>query len=414
MRKSFKVSISSMLAVLIFVTQFVSLSYISWYNLLRYGVIVAVGIYVFKRIKIVLQKKYALINLCALVFSLLTVYTSYLNRSRAADRDPFLAAIPFVASFFFFLLFMEIMVDQEMVKRTIRVFYKTAFVLALFTDILIFTVPSLFRTYHVYFVGTKFGVVYLHLILLIFYLTQNALDGKKSYEKATLLFFAIWSFLISVRVNCSTGIVGVLILLSLYVIVRNKEELFLNGWFYIGIQTLCFGFVFFYDFVLSNSTVEHLIVNFLGRDLTLTYRTVIYEMVPVILTTHDGWMRGMGYGSSYELGMRYGGFSDTQNGILEWIWQVGVPTTIVMVLMFALILIVSKKCICQNNRKMLQPLISGLYLFTILGTVEITISLMYFSLAVCIMGVAAETGEYAEANAINTDYDRNFIDEKIE
>ena len=120
--------------------------------------------------------------------------------------------------------------------------------------------------------------------------------------------------------------------------------------------------------------------------------------VPIILTERDGWMQGMGYGSSYDLGMRYGGFPDTQNGILEWIWQVGIPTTIIMVLMFAIILTVAKKHTYYRNRKALLPLIAGAYLFTVLGTVEITIGIMYFSLMICIMCVATDT--YKEKNTV--------------
>ena len=114
MEKSLKVS--SILAVLIFVTQFISLPYISWYNLLRYTTIVLVGLYVGIRIKIVLQKKYLLVNIIAVAFSFLTVFTSFLNRSREINRDPFLASIPFVASFVLVLLFMEISADYGMMK----------------------------------------------------------------------------------------------------------------------------------------------------------------------------------------------------------------------------------------------------------------------------------------------------------
>lgn len=402
MEKSLKVS--SILAVLIFVTQFISLPYISWYNLLRYTTIVLVGLYVGIRIKIVLQKKYLLVNIIAVAFSFLTVFTSFLNRSREINRDPFLASIPFVASFVLVLLFMEISADYGMIKEIIRVFFKTAVVFTVVTDILIFAVPSLFVIYNQrYFVGTKFDVVYLHMLLSVFYLTQNLDNEIRSYKNIPLLLLSAWSIFIGIYVDCVTGILGTLILLLLLVIIKNREELFLNGLFYFVIQALCFGFIFFYEFVLSNPTVEHFIVNIFGRDISLTARTEVYETVPDILTKHDGWLKGMGYGSSYELGMRYGGFPDTQNGILEWIWQVGIPTTVIMILTFAFILSVSKNYMDESNRKMLLPLVAGVYLMSILGTAEITISLMYFSLVVCVMGVAVGTCKDIECS--NTEED---------
>lgn len=396
MTRDFKVSVSSILAVLIFLTQFVSLSYFTWYNFLRYSTIVAVGIYVFARYKILIQRKYLMVNILALLFSMLTIYTSFLNKSRGAERDPFLAAIVYCASFIIFLFYMEIMAEYCMVEKTIDVFYRVALIVAVITDMLVFFAPSLFAVNHQYFVGTKFGVVYLHLLLMVFYFASINMDESRKPNKKLLAFLAVWSFFVGIYVDCSTGILGVLILLAFMLIINNREGLFLNSVFYSAIQILSFCFVYFYEFVLSNGTVEHFIVNVLGRDMTLTYRTVIYQKVPLILTAQNGWMKGMGYGSSYELGMKYGGLSDTQNGILEWIWQVGVPTTIVMVIMFAVIFFISKRYMVDQNRKILLAFLSGIYLMTVLGTVEITISQMYFALLVCILGIATENVESNE------------------
>lgn len=391
MRNSLKISISSMLAILLFLAQFITMPYISWYNLLRYGTIIVVGLYVGRRIRVVIQKKYLFLNVISLFFSFLTIIASYLNRSRLGDRDPFLASIPFAAAFVLFLFYMEIMAEKKKVKRVIEIFFRTALVVLLITDILIFVAPSLYL-YNKYFVGTKFEVVYLHILIIIFYLSLNQTGKLYTYKKILLILLAAWSLFICIYVNCSTGIVGVAVLLLLLLAIKRKERLFLNGKLYCVMQALCLGFVFFYEFVLNNPTVEYLIVEILGRDITLTSRTRIYEIVPLILTEHSGWMIGMGYGSSYDLGMRFAGFPDTQNGILEWIWQVGIPTTIIMVLMFAVILNISKQYMNEKNRGLLHPLIAGLYLFSILGTVEITITSMYFSIAICIM--AAATGTY--------------------
>ena len=398
MGKSLKISISSMLAIPLFLTQFITMPYISWYNLLRYGTIVIVGLYVGRRIRIVIQKKYFFLNLIALIFSFLTIITSYLNRSRLGDRDPFLASIPFAVAFLFFLFYMEIMAEKKKIKRVIEIFLRTSLVVLLITDILIFVAPSLLTLYGNYFVGTKFEVAYLHILTIILYLSLDLTEKINTYEKILLVILSAWTFFISAYVDCSTGIVGIIVLLLLLLAIKRRELLFLNGKFYCVIQTLCLGFVFFYKFVLNNSTVEYFVVELLGRDITLTSRTRIYEIVPILLTEHNGWMIGMGYGSSYDLGMRLAGFPDTQNGILEWIWQVGIPTTIIMVLMFAVILTIASKYMNQRNRRFLYPLIAGLYLFTILGTVEITITSMYFSLALCIIGVAAGTYRDADKN----------------
>ena len=174
----------------------------------------------------------------------------------------------------------------------------------------------------------------------------------------------------------------------------------MNPVFYVAVQAVCFGFVFFCDAVLNNPTVENFVVNILGKNATMSGRANIYIKVPMILTGHRAWTTGFGYANSYELGRKLGGFPDTQNGILEWIWYAGVPTTIIMLVLFMVILYISKQTMARSSEKM-RYMLALLYLLTILGMVEITITQMYFAIIICIMGIGASCSNEPEENLIH-------------
>ena len=395
MRSRLLVSKTAFLSMLLFLTQCVSLPYFPWYNLVRYGTVVLVGVYAAAGYRYWAQKKYLLVNFLALLFGGLLIGTSYPKRDQITSRDPFLAAIVFVALFVTFLLFMEIMAEKKRVRRVLNVFYNTALAVALCNDLLLWLSPDLHRAYgENYLVGTKFDVVYLHFWVVCLFIGKTADAGRDRDRKPAVLAMLAWTFYVGVRVQCSTGVVGACILLLLLWSLHRREGLFLHAAFYAGVQLLCFGFIFFCEFVLDDPTVETFIVDILGKNATMSGRANIYKNVPVLLTSHRAWMTGFGYATSYELGRRLGGFPDTQNGILEWIWNAGVPTAVVLVALFMGILHTSKKAIAENRRNTrVRPFLAMLYLLTILGTVEITMAQLYFAVCVCLLGAACERRE---------------------
>lgn len=397
MKNSMIVSKTSIIAIILFLTQFVTLPYFPWYNVLKYASIIIVGGYVITRCKCVIRRKYALINVLALAFGGMLLWTSFQNRNQITSRNPFLAAMVFVLLFLVFLFFMEIIIEDKKISQILNVFYRMDFLVLLVNDILILVFPDLYLSFgENYFIGTKFEVVYLHFMLVCLYMTKVK---DNAHKNRVVLGMLLWTFFIGVQVKCSTGLVGTAIMIALIIAINKKERLFLNPIFYAVVQTLCFGFVFFCDTVLNNPTVENFIVNILGKNATMSGRANIYIKVPMILTNYRAWTTGFGYATSYELGRKLGGFPDTQNGILEWIWYAGIPTTIIMLVLFMAILYVSKQAMSRNNEKMCYILVL-LYLLTILGIVEITITQMYFSIVICIMGIGLSCSNEPEVNLI--------------
>ena len=397
MRSSLIISRTSIIATIIFLTQFITLPYFSWYNTVRYAYIVIVGLYIITRSRCIIKSKYLLVNVLALVFSGMLLWTSFQNRNQITSRNPFLAAIVFVALFLMFLFFMEIMIEDNKVQQVLNTFYRMDLVVLLVNDILVLVVPNLYLSFgENYFIGTKFEVVYLHFLLICLYIAKSKVNTHRNF---IVLGMLLWTFFIGVQVKCSTGLVGVAIMIILIIAINKKEDMFLNPVFYAVVQVLCFGFIFFCEAVLNNPTVENFIVNILGKNATMSGRANIYIKVPMILTSHQAWTTGFGYATSYELGRKLGGFPDTQNGILEWIWYAGIPTTIVMVVLFMVILYISKQSMSGNTVRM-RSLLVFLYLLTILGTVEITITQMYFAIFVCVMGIGLSYSNGLEVKSI--------------
>ena len=146
----------------------------------------------------------------------------------------------------------------------------------------------------------------------------------------------------------------------------------------------------FFEKVLSNQFITYIITQLLDKDITLSLRTMIYLRIPYIMDGH--WLTGYGFGSSYEVLMKYG-IVDTQNGILEWIEQVGIIGVIVLISWLSLAM---KKLNTIYEKKILMqcaPLVALVYVFLFLGTIEITLTIEVFALILIIYGLKNEKGE---------------------
>lgn len=392
MRGKLTISISSILMVMIFIMQFISFSYFPWHDTMKYGIMVIITIFVMQRYKILLKKKYVVINGLAILFGLLTICASFINRNQVIERNSFLASIVFVASYLLFLFFIEIMVERKKIKKMLHIFFKTAFLISILTDLIMILMPNIRHAYGGnYLVGTKFDVVYLHLLVLTMYISKTNFNFKNKFKKKRLIILGIWSIVVAIHVQCSTGVVGVVLLFLLIYIIEKRAMLFLNCIVYTGLQLFCLSFVYINQFILNSSLAQVFVLNVLQRDITLTSRTRIFELVPKLLVGNTFW--GFGYGTSYELGMKKGAFPNTQNAILEWIWQIGIPSTIVMLILFASFFYFARKNMNQRSKKIIIPIIAYIYMLTILGTVEITIEKLYFAVLIIVFAVASEKDE---------------------
>ena len=111
----------------------------------------------------------------------------------------------------------------------------------------------------------------------------------------------------------------------------------------------------------------------MGKQLTLTGRTAIYENIPLVLRNHI--LFGYGYGSDYEVWKNFMGMPNSQNGVIECIVEQGIISTGLLIVLIALVMKKSNHFFEVNIG--VRVLSSIVIMYTLLASIEITISLKY-------------------------------------
>lgn len=394
-----KIKISTIHAVLVYLLVFFTTTYIS-YNPIRYFLLVAVAMMILSNIRILFRKTYRELNVSIAFFCLATLVVSYINRNGYTDRNPFLAAVVFVATLIEFVITVEIFCQREEIQNLIRVFYRMTLLVVMLTDFLIlFTNMHLQYGGDVFLVGTKFSVVYMHFYLISFFFADKNIElrtiRESSLNNMLLGVLLIITMTVSIKLGTATGMVGtVALLLFLWLSERNIGA-FLNSKSFFVALIASLLFAVFVEIILSNSMVTYIITQLLGKDVTLTFRTVIYSMFPNIMK--ERWFWGFGYGTGYEVLMRYG-IVDAQNGIFDWIQQIGVFGTMLLAIWLC-IAMKQPKNLCDINHSDVRSLTALAYVFVLLATVEITFSSKFLAIIVLLYGIKMQRireGEMAE------------------
>lgn len=375
--------------VMLYFTQFVGISYMSNYSVIRYVLILMIAIYLFPKYKCFMNNKFMHVNISIIALSLFAVVGSFVNEDLITTRNSFLSSIPyFMALLETFFLF-EYTAEIGRIEKAINVFYYMTLVLLIVNDALVMCIGSLDGNY---VVGSKFQVMYLHIFWLALYFAKVKLNAKWTYLNTltVLLYFGITLY-IGIQVDCNTGIIGSVVLLLLCIISRIKTKLLCSPTLYLAVLVFSFLFMFCYELVLNNSYVQNFIVNILHRSMTLTGRTDIYILLPKALLERP-WF-GYGYGTTYDISVRYFGYADTQNGIAEWMLQIGIIGTIFIVL--SLYNIFSKLKSDNKTKNYNYSIMAYVYVLTILGAVEISFGRLLFGAAALLY--ATTFSEYQES-----------------
>lgn len=383
-----KVSKISVIMILTYLLAFFSTRYIPQYDLIRYIAIVIIAVYLFPKISTFFKRKYAAVNIALISFSFLALYNSWISRSLTNSRDTFKSAALFVVSVLLTFFVMEYAAYCSKISVMLKLYYKLTLLTVIITDGLIFLAPSLVYRYNSnYFVGTKFKVSYIHIYLIVFFMLK--MTERKSWQlkdKILMIFYCLLTVFMSVRVNCMTGIVGLLILLIICLLfyIKKVRPLMLNPVFYIVVLLVSCSFMFIYEKILNNAVVQNFVVDTLGRNITLTGRTRIYNILPELLQMRL-WT-GYGIGSSYEICMKYGSFPNAQNGLAEWVLMVGLPATVILIVLIYLVI----HSLHNNDwsKKTGAPGLIVLYVLGILASVEISINLEFFVWLAILAGTA--------------------------
>ena len=402
-----KVKISTIHAIFVYFLVFFSTTYIS-YNPIRYVLLVLVAIMLAPNIKAFILKSDHVVNSSMIAFCMVTLILSYMNRNDYRERNPFLAAIVFVAALIEFMFTVELFSEKKMMQHLISVFYRLTFLIVIVNDLLIlFTNIHLKFGGDVFLVGTKFSVAYMHFYLIAFYFADKNIKflgmTRKSFNKKISLFVLFFiAIAMSIKLETATGIVGTVAFLAFLWISEMKLNWLLNSKSFLVALSFSVLFAVFIDLFLSNQLVIYVITQLLGKDVTLTFRTIIYAMFPTIMKNH--WLLGFGYGTGYEVLMKYG-IVDAQNGLFDWVQQVGILGTVALSIWLCILMSKPSKEYIVNSSG-IKSLTAIVYVFIFLATVEITFSLEFIAIIILLYGLKKQT-EQEQREWVEDDMEEN-------
>ena len=301
------------------------------------------------------------------ILILLWVYSMFTLLSALVNKDNYVYTHAVTGGFFHILIILEIfqvflyVLKVMNVDFIIDIFLFLSFAYVICNDFFVVFYPEMFR--HDYLVGNKFMVSYKHIECIVLYCM-----GKR---KNIVIFWGIVavSLYVSAKVNCMTGAVGIGILAVL--LLMTLEKLLHKRLIFCGVTGISAAFPFAYDFFMGMYPIRYFIVNILNRTMGMTGRTVIFDYLPVILKSH--WIFGYGYNTAYEVWIgttRW--YPNAQNGFWNCVCEQGIICAVLLVI--TAVYIVGLK-----GNKFCYPLMCVVYVYAVLGTVEITMDITFIA-----------------------------------
>ena len=299
------------------------------------------------------------------ILFLFVVYSIFTMISAFANKDNYIYTHTLVGGAFHILIIFDIFqvmlyaLKFRDIEFIIRIFLFLSFVYVLMNDFLVIYYPRLFR--YEYLLGNKFSVSYKHIELTVLYCMQK----KKSIFLLVGIF--ILSFYISIKVNCMTGAVGIGTLAVLIFI--KSEKLLQKRIFFVSAVGMSVIFPFIYDLLMVIYPVQYFIVNVLNRTTGMTGRTVIFDYLPLILKNH--LLLGYGYNTAYEVWIgATDWYPNAQNGFWNCVCEQGIICAVILILISVYVIGLKENC---------YPLMCVVYVYAILGTVEITMDITFIA-----------------------------------
>lgn len=324
------------------------------------------------------RKEYIGVLFLIILFSIFLILSAVNNAHRYNDYSPFYATINLILYIVSLYLFMIYAAENNKVHNMMHFIFCFLFLLVIIVDSMIFLDIRLEANNAFYLVGTKFSVVYLHIYCLAYFLARKKNTVKYIKEKKGLILCLLFLMaIVAVNVDCNTGMIGCILLIALiFLFSRFKEHLYqyaTRGSVFLlillGVTLISFAF----EQIVQYAPITNFIENVLHRQTTLTGRTDIYNSYLVSMI--GNWQYGFGYGAAYKTSMLLFRYADTQNALLEWILQVGIYAVIILLFLYIAIFSGIRK---MNNNAQIIPLVALVYVFVLLGSVEITMDMNFF------------------------------------
>ena len=378
--------------ILLFHVIFINFPYIDGYGVIQYLLLVVVGVFLLTRFKVFKRNPFKKINSCMFLYLALVLLSGYMNRGLNIERQVLMTAILFsvkvVEVFFMFELF-AINGKQKQLISTL--FILTAFYCVI-SDIVLLVKPTLHIQEGMYYlIGNKFELSYLHLQMIVLYLQMKknmriGIISRKISENIAFISLSILSLFICLQIDCSTGVMGIVLLIIFYYLNIDKKKIFGKPIIFLVVLLISCGVLLLFSNIITFEPVRYLVEDVLHKDITLTGRMQIYSSLDTIFNGH--LLFGYGLGSSFEVVMHIIGAPNTQNGLLEIILEQGIFSLALLMILIYKVFKYESKSIESNY------LVLMIYLYAVFASIEITLSLSFITWLALFLVSKYQKGEY--------------------
>lgn len=247
------------------------------------------------------------------------------------------------------------------------------------SDFLMFSRLIVFRggRFETYLVGSKFSVSYFHMNLLTLWFLRNrerVFSDRKA--KRVIILGVPYVAFVSVYVDCMTGVLGSTVLLILFLLLNTQFQRKLMRFNSPVLLTLCLlasvVFPFVAEAIVSIPAVTYFLEEVMGRDSTITGRTNIFAMFGNKMENH--WLWGYGYGNGNVVSESLFGYANAQNALLQWILQIGIPATCLLIL---LMIMIFHQLYQSRDQSQSMAFVALIYVYIIMGTIETTFNMSF-------------------------------------
>ncbi|MBQ8909918.1 MAG: hypothetical protein IJY91_02620 [Oscillospiraceae bacterium] len=330
-------------------------------------------------IRTFMKKKYFYIWLTLLILCGCLLLSGVSNRNTVSNINVMRSTartICFLIELFALMIWVS---EKGYGKFLVNFLFRYVLLLVIATDALMFTKLIVFYdgSHKAYLVGTKFIVSYLHMELMTLWFLKSGIDMNiKNISRILLIAASAYLVIISIRVQCMTGVLGCMgLFICLMLIDRpsRKGLRILNSPVMLLLSlAFCLIFPFVSELIVSIPAVKYFVVEVLGRNENLTGRVEIFQLFGKKMEGHA--LFGFGMGNANLAAKTLFGYANAQNAFLQWILQAGFLTTAAMVL---LIVVVFAQHSRTRQFKKTMPLVILIYIYILLGTVETTFSMNF-------------------------------------
>ena len=339
---------------------FISISELPWSMYVLSQILCAgfMVLYLMANLDIYLMKKYRVINGLVLLYSILALVSVYLNGQFSIYQISTFALNNTI------LPFIEIQREKGHFYFLCKVMLFWLSLLILVNDVLMVIMPGRFYgdgLSKTFFLDNKFATGYDHI--LMFFLFCILIGEKKKKRRWIPVLFVIIC-LICYYIDCNTAILGTVVFFLISHSSSRLRDILSRKSTMAVMIALSAMFIWSGD-MFRIRPVKFFITEVLGRDVTLTGRQQIYDIVPRLLLSRP-WI---GYGNSAGIISKYTGAFNAQNGFFDLAISYGIPAALVFVI---LLITLVRRPVTTTGRYALGTF----YGFLVMSTVEMTFGSM--------------------------------------